>query len=83
MSKKSPYWIDFVLNVSPFVLDILHLLIETHENESEDKLIAFLSKFDWFNSKTIEEQRAIVRSIIRNIKFILGFVRISFKDDNE
>jgi hypothetical protein len=83
MSKKSPYWIDLALNVSPYVLEILRVLIETNENEIEDLLISMLSKFDWFNSKSFEEQRAIVRSIIRNIKFILGFVRISFKDDNE
>ncbi len=83
MSKKSPYWIDFVLNVSPFVLDILNLLIETHENEIEDKLLAFLSKFEWFNSKTPEEQKEIIKSIIRNIRFILRFVRISFKNEDE
>jgi hypothetical protein len=83
MSKKSPYWIDFVLNVSPFVLDILHLLIETHENEIEDKLHAFLSKFEWFNSKTLEEQKEIIKSITRNIRFILRFVRISFKNEDE
>ena len=83
MSKKSPYWIDFVLNVSPFVLDILHLLIETHENEIEDKLLAFLSKFEWFNSKTPKEQKEIIKSITRNIRFILRFVRISFKNEDE
>jgi hypothetical protein len=83
MSKKSPYWIDLVLNVSPFVLDILHLVIEAHENETEDKLISILSNFDWFSLKTPEEKRAIVRSIIRNIRFILGFVRISFNNEEE
>jgi hypothetical protein len=83
MSKKSPYWIDLVLNVSPYVLDILHLVIEAHENETEDKLISILSKFDWFNSKTTQEKIAIVKSFIRNFKFILRFVRISFKNDNE
>ena len=83
MSKKSPYWIDLVLNVSPFVLDILHLVIEANENETEDKLISISSKFDWFNSKSPQEQRAIVRSIIRNFMFILRFVRISFKNDDE
>lgn len=83
MSKKSPYWIDLVLNVSPFVLDILHLVIEAHENETEDKLISISSKFDWFNSKSPQEQRAIVRSIIRNFMFILRFVRMSFKDEEE
>ncbi len=83
MSKKSPYWIDLALNVSPFVLDILHLVIEAHENETEDKLISISSKFDWFNSKSPQEQRAIVRSIIRNFMFILRFVRISFKNDDE
>jgi hypothetical protein len=83
MSKKSPYWIDLVLNVSPFVLDILHLVIEAHENETEDKLISIISNFDWFSLKTPEEKRAIVRSIIRNIRFILGFVRISFNNEEE
>ena len=83
MSKKSPYWIDFVLNVSPFVLDILHLLIETHENEIEDKLLAFLSKLEWFNSKTPKEQKEIIKSITRNIRFIIRFVRISFKNEDE
>jgi hypothetical protein len=83
MSKKSPYWIDLVLNVSPYVLDFLHLVIEAHENEMEDKLNSILSNFDWFNLKTPEEKRAIVRSIIRNIRFILGFVRISFKNEEE
>lgn len=83
MCKKSPYWIDLVLNVSPFVLDILHLVIEAHENETEDKLISILSNFDWFSLKTPEEKRAIARSIIRNIRFILGFVRISFNNEEE
>ena len=83
MSKKSPYWIDLVLNVSPFVLDILHLVIEAHENETEDKLNSILSNFDWFSLKTHEEKRAIARSIIRNIRFILGFVRISFNNEEE
>lgn len=83
MSKKSPYWIDLVLNVSPFVLDILHLVIEANENETEDKLIIILSKFEWFSSKTRDEQRAIVRNIIRNFMFILRFVRISFKNVDE
>jgi hypothetical protein len=83
MSKKSPYWIDLLLNVSPYVLEILRVLIETNENEIEDLLFSMLSKFDWFNSKTLEEQRSIVRSIIRNIKFILGFVRISYKNGVE
>jgi hypothetical protein len=83
MSKKSPYWIDLVLNVSPYVLDILHLVIEAHENETEDKLISILSKFEWFDSKTSKEQRAIVRNFIRSFTFILRFVRISFKNDDE
>lgn len=83
MSKKSPYWIDLVLNVSPFVLEILHLVIESNENETEDKLNSILSKFEWFNSKTTQEKIAIVRSFIRNFKFTLRFVRISFKYDNE
>lgn len=83
MSKKSPYWIDFALNVSPIVLNILQLMIETHETEIEDKLLTFLSKFEWFNSKTPEEQKEIVRSITRNIRFILRFVRISFKNEDE
>jgi hypothetical protein len=83
MSKKSPYWIDLVLKVSPYVLDILHLVIEAHENETEDKLISILSKFEWFSSKTPDEQRAIVRSILRNFMFILRFGRISFKNDDE
>jgi hypothetical protein len=81
MSKKSPYWIDLVLNVSPYVLDILHLVIEANENETEDKLISILSNFDWFSLKTPEVKRAIARSIIRNFKFILGFVRISLKNE--
>jgi len=81
MSKKSPYWIDLVLKVSPYVLDILHLVIEAHENETKDKLISILSKFEWFNSKTLEEQRAIAKSIIKHILFILRFVRISFKNE--
>jgi hypothetical protein len=81
MSKKSPYWIDLVLNVSPFVLEVIHLVIEAHENETEDKLNSILSKFEWFNSKTLEEQRAIAKSIIKHILFILRFVRISFKDE--
>jgi hypothetical protein len=80
MSKKSPYWIDLVLNVSPYVLEILRVLIETNENEIEDLLISMFSKFGWFNSKTLEEQRAIAKSIIRNITLILRFVRISFKN---
>jgi hypothetical protein len=83
MNKKSPYWIDLALNVSPFVLDVLHILIESNENEIGDKLIAILSKFKWFNSKTPDEQRAIVRSIFRNFKFIIRFVRISFSNDEE
>lgn len=83
MSKKSPYWIDLVLNVSPFVLDILHLVIEAHENETKDKLISILSKFEWFNSKTLEEQRAIAKSIFNHILFILRFVQVRFKDNNE
>jgi hypothetical protein len=66
MSKKSPYWIDLVLNVSLYVLDILHLVIEAHENETEDKLNSILSNFDWFSLKTPEEKRAIVRSISFN-----------------
>jgi hypothetical protein len=83
MSKKSPYWIDLALNVSPYVLDVLHILIESNENEVGDKLFSILSKFKWFNSKTPDEQRAFIRSIIRNIKFILRFVRISFKNEDE
>jgi hypothetical protein len=81
MSKKSPYWIDLVLNVSPHVLEVIHLVIEAHENETEDKLISILSKFEWFSSKTPDEQRAIAKSIIKHILFILRFVRISFKDE--
>jgi len=81
MSKKSPYWIDLVLNVSPYVLEVIHLVIEAHENETEDKLNSILSKFEWFSSKTPDEQRAIAKSIIKHILFILRFVRISFKDE--
>jgi hypothetical protein len=81
MSKKSPYWIDLVLNVSPYVLDILHLVIEANENETEDKLISILSNFDWFSLKTPQEQRTIVRGIIKNFTFILGFVRITFNNE--
>jgi hypothetical protein len=81
MSKKSPYWIDLVLNVSPYVLEVIHLVIEALENETEDKLNSILSKFEWFSSKTPNEQRAIAKSIIKHILFILRFVRISFKDE--
>jgi hypothetical protein len=81
MSKKSPYWIDLVLNVSPYVLEVIHLVIEAHENETEDKLNSILSKFEWFSSKTPDEQRAIAKSIIKHILFILRFVRISFKNE--
>lgn len=78
MSKKSPYWIDLILNVSPLVLQILELLIETYDDDIEDKLMEFLEKFSWFNALSEDQKRRIIRAIIRGIRMILRFVTIDF-----
>lgn len=80
MSKKSPYWIDLILNVSPLVLQFLELLIETHDDDIEDKLMEFLEKFSWFNALSEDQKRRIIRAILRNISLILGFVNLVLKD---
>jgi hypothetical protein len=80
MSKKSPYWVDLILNVSPLVLQILGLLIETHDEDIEDKLMEFLNNFSWFNALSEDQKRRIVRAIIKNIRLILQFVSIDIKD---
>jgi hypothetical protein len=81
MSKKSPYWVDLILNVSPLVLQIIDVLIETHDDKIEDKLIQLLNNFSWFNKLTEDQKRRIARAIIRNIRLILRFVTIDFDND--
>jgi hypothetical protein len=81
MSKKSPYWIDLILNVSPLVLQIFESLTETHGDEIEDKLMRLLNNFSWFNKLIEDQKRRIIRAIIRSIKLILLFVNINFLND--
>jgi hypothetical protein len=82
ISKNSPYWIDLALNVSPFVLAVIKLLIVNHENELKEKLIAVLSNLNWFNSITAEEQLIFVDAIIKSVKVIQAYVVIEFNEDN-
>jgi hypothetical protein len=81
MSKKSPYWMDLILNVSPLVLQIFKVLTETHGDEIEDKLMRLLNNFSWFNKLSEDQKRRIIRAIIRSIKLILLFVNINFLND--
>lgn len=82
ISKKSPYWIDLALNVSPIVLAAIKLLVIIHENKLKDKLIAVLSNLNWFNSITADEQLIFVDAIIKSIKIIQAYVVIEFNEDN-
>jgi hypothetical protein len=72
--------VDLILNVSPLVLEIIGVLIETHDDKIEDKLLGFLEKFSWFNALSEDQKRRIIRAILRNIRLILGFVSIDFKE---
>lgn len=80
MSKKSPYWIDLVLNVSPLVLQLLEILIDTHNDEIEGKLMRLFNNFSWFKTLNEDKKRRIIKAIIRSIRLILRFVNLNLED---
>ena len=77
MSKQSPYWVDLILNVSPYIINTIQLLIEDNEGDVERKLIAVLNKTPCSRKKSEAEKREIIRLLLRYFQWILTFVDIS------
>lgn len=83
MSKKSPYWVDLIVNASPYIIKAIQILIEEHEDDVEDGLIELLSNFNCFNDKKRDDKLIIARRIISNIRFISRFVNIFIHNNEE
>ncbi len=76
MSKKSPYWVDLIINASPFIIQAILLIIEENEN-IEEKLLRFLNNnFSFFSNLSEPDKKVYIKNIIRIIKWILTFVNM-------
>jgi hypothetical protein len=82
MSKKSPYWVDLIVNASPYIIKAIQIIIETHENELEVKLSQVLNHLIWFSNLTVKQKNDLIKSIIRNTRAILRFVKIFIDFNN-
>jgi hypothetical protein len=85
MNKKSPYWVDLIVNASPYIIKAIQIIIETHENELEVKLSQVLNHLNWFSNLTVEQKNDLIKRIISNTRSILKFVKIviDFTNNNE
>jgi len=77
MNKKSPYWVDLMLNVSSYVINTIQLLIDDNVGDVESKLIAILNKIPCFRKKSEAEKREIIRMLLQYFKWILTYVSIT------
>jgi hypothetical protein len=83
MSKQSPYWVELLLNVSPYIINALQIIIEENTEDIEDKLLELLNKFLWFQNQSDENKRMLVKQIIRYVRWILTFVSIHLENEND
>jgi hypothetical protein len=77
MSKQSPYWVDFILSSSPFVIQLVLLVAEDSENIEQSLYDFFYKNFPFFRDLSENERRCLVKNIIRFTKWLLTFVHIS------
>ncbi len=82
ISKKSPYWVDLVIQTSPYVLFALRQLINSATEKDVDRLIVLLNDIPGSERLTDDLKRKLIRKILRLLSFLLGFVDIDWNDDN-
>jgi hypothetical protein len=82
MSKKSPYWVDLIFNVSPHIISVIEFLIEDNAEELENMLLQLLNKIPCFRSKSNPNKKLIVKQLVKYVRWILTFVKIS-TDNNK
>jgi hypothetical protein len=79
MSKKSPYWVDLVITASPYVIQMLNLLIDHNQEELNRRLAIILDRTGLFDES---KNQLIVKKIIRNLQLITKIVSITIENYN-
>jgi hypothetical protein len=75
MSKKSPYWVDLVIGVSPYVIETLNCLIERNHEDLTNKLVQLWNKVPVLNR--VSDKHSYAGEIIRCFLLISRYVNIS------
>jgi hypothetical protein len=82
MEKKSPYWVDLIITVSPLVPNVLKLLLEQNQNIIEPGLIKMLNKIPSIRDiKDDEQKKKLARKVITAMNRILDLVSIIIENE--
>jgi hypothetical protein len=74
MSKKSPYWVDLVITASPYVIEMLNLLIDHNQEELSSRLVTILDRIRLFDNS---KNQLVAKYTIRSFQLITRYVSIS------
>jgi hypothetical protein len=82
MGKKSPYWLDLIITVSPLVPSVLKLLLEQNQDIIMPRLIELLNKIPSFRDINDDDKKMqLAMKVIRSMNRILDLVNIIIDND--
>jgi hypothetical protein len=84
MGKKSPYWLDLIITVSPLVPSVLKLLLEQNQDIIMPRLIELLNKIPSFRDINDDDKKMqLARKVVRSMNRILDLVNIIIDNDHD
>lgn len=82
MSKQSPYWIDLLIEVSPYLIQVIESIIKNNQDDIEKSIVDYFKSKGLFQDVDEQKKQNSIRLITNGFRSILRFVSMQIENNN-
>ena len=79
MSKQSPYWVDLLLDVSPYVIQVIESIIHDNQDDIERSILEFFRTKRLFLNVDENVKSRNVKMLTNGFRYVLRFVSLKLE----